>query len=169
MDISQSKAWHYQRALAELRGFGIDIVPEACNPNTLWGAYIRIDEASYAPFVQAYWDGVTVPAQTPESRLDPKLLIVAPGQRLSLQYHHRRSEYWRVVCGPVTVVTGADGDNLEEKIYNVGDVLYLPIGMWHRLIGLDAWGLVAEIWASTDVANPSDETDIVRISDDFGR
>jgi hypothetical protein len=29
--------------------------------------------------------------------------------------------------------------------------------------------LVAEIWQHTDPENPSDEDDIVRVSDDFGR
>ena len=39
----------------------------------------------------------------------------------------------------------------------------------HRLIGLDGWGIVAEIWRHTDAENPSDEDDIVRVQDDFGR
>jgi hypothetical protein len=45
----------------------------------------------------------------------------------------------------------------------------LPIGQRHRLIGLDQWGVVAEIWQHTDSENPSDESDIVRLQDDFGR
>jgi hypothetical protein len=39
----------------------------------------------------------------------------------------------------------------------------------HRLIGLDSWAIVAEIWQHTDIENPSNEEDIVRIQDDFGR
>jgi hypothetical protein len=34
---------------------------------------------------------------------------------------------------------------------------------------LDGWGIVAEIWRHTDVENPSNEEDIVRVQDDFGR
>jgi mannose-6-phosphate isomerase len=37
------------------------------------------------------------------------------------------------------------------------------------LVGLDQWGVVAEIWQHTDVTNLSDESDIVRLQDDFGR
>jgi hypothetical protein len=40
--------------------------------------------------------------------------------------------------------------------------------MRHRLIGLDDFGVVAEIWQHTD-AIPSDEEDIIRVQDDFGR
>ena len=42
-------------------------------------------------------------------------------------------------------------------------------GERHRLIGLEGWGIVAEIWQHTDPENPSDEDDIVRLQDDFGR
>lgn len=31
------------------------------------------------------------------------------------------------------------------------------------------WGVVAEIWQHTDKDNPSNEDDIVRVQDDFGR
>ncbi|MCU0327251.1 MAG: phosphoheptose isomerase, partial [Spirosomaceae bacterium] len=39
----------------------------------------------------------------------------------------------------------------------------------HRLVGVNEWGIIAEIWQHTDPKNPSDENDIVRVQDDFGR
>lgn len=39
----------------------------------------------------------------------------------------------------------------------------------HRLVGLNDWGMVAEIWQHIDANNPSDENDIIRVQDDFGR
>ena len=39
----------------------------------------------------------------------------------------------------------------------------------HRLVGLSNWGIIAEIWQHTDPEKPSDEEDIVRVQDDFGR
>ncbi len=36
-------------------------------------------------------------------------------------------------------------------------------------MGLDTFGIVAEIWQHTDPTNPSEEDDIVRLQDDFGR
>ena len=41
-------------------------------------------------------------------------------------------------------------------------------GERHRLIGLEDYGFVAEIWQHTD-SIPSDEEDIVRVQDDFSR
>ena len=43
----------------------------------------------------------------------------------------------------------------------------LQQGERHRLIGLHGRALVAEIWQHTDANHPSDEDDIVRVSDDF--
>ena len=51
----------------------------------------------------------------------------------------------------------------------MGDVIQLKQGERHRLVGLDGWGIIAEIWRHTDEAKPSDEEDIVRVQDDFGR
>ena len=50
-----------------------------------------------------------------------------------------------------------------------GDTIRLKQGERHRLIGVDNWGIIAEIWQHTDAVNPSNEDDIVRVQDDFGR
>ena len=55
------------------------------------------------------------------------------------------------------------------EIYQEGDQIIIEQGERHRLIGLDDHCLVAEIWQHTDAENPSDEADIVRVQDDFGR
>jgi hypothetical protein len=36
-------------------------------------------------------------------------------------------------------------------------------------VGLNEWGVLAEIWQHINPAHPSDEDDIVRVQDDFGR
>lgn len=169
MNKSETKAWLYQRTLAEARGFGLKVVEEHSSADKPWGAYIRIAEESLPTFFAAYWNGVDVPQPSSNLRLDPKILIVAPGARLSLQYHHRRGEHWRVMDGPVNVVTGQDEASLKDTISQPGDVLRIPCGMWHRLVGLDVWGRIAEIWEHTDAAKPSGEDDIVRVQDDYGR
>jgi mannose-6-phosphate isomerase len=50
-----------------------------------------------------------------------------------------------------------------------GQEIRLAQGQRHRLQGLDAWGVLAEIWQHTNDQQPSDENDIVRVQDDFGR
>ena len=50
-----------------------------------------------------------------------------------------------------------------------GDEIKLSQGERHRIIGTDKYAIVAEIWIHTNKDNPSDEDDIVRIKDDYGR
>ena len=59
----------------------------------------------------------------------------------------------------------------ENEIINLakGVIIELWQGESHRLIGTENWGIIAEIWRHTDAENPSDENDIVRVQDDFGR
>lgn len=55
------------------------------------------------------------------------------------------------------------------NIFEDGNMVEMELGTRHRLVGLDDWGIVAEIWVHRFPENPSDEEDIRRISDDFGR
>lgn len=101
--------------------------------------------------------------------MSPKILIVAPEKRLSWQYHQRRAEIWRVIQGQVGLKRSANDIEGELELLNVGDTITLQQGERHRLIGLDDYAVIAEIWQHTDANHPSDEDDIVRVQDDFGR
>jgi len=94
---------------------------------------------------------------------------VAPGTRLSWQYHHRRSEIWRVLSGRVGVVRSLTDEEGPLMELAEGDQVRLAVEERHRLVGLDGWGILAEIWRHEDAANPSNEDDIVRVSDAYGR
>jgi mannose-6-phosphate isomerase-like protein (cupin superfamily) len=97
------------------------------------------------------------------------LLVVEPHKRLSWQYHNRRAEVWRVVRGPVGVKRSDTDDEGELITYQQGEEIALLQGERHRLIGLENWGVIAEIWQHTHADSPSDEEDIIRVQDDFGR
>lgn len=131
-----------------------------------WGGYLRIDESQIDMFTAVFFKGVEVRVQ---GKLTPKILFVAPHQRLSWQYHHRRTELWRVVTGPVQAEKSVTDAETPPTSYAVGDLIDLGPQVRHRLIGADSWGVVAEIWQHTDPTNPSNEQDIVRVQDDFGR
>lgn len=163
------KKWLFDRLMAEARGFGLEVLEELSSFDRPWGGFLRFSEQCLPQFYAAYWQEIKVPRHDEGLRLDPKILLVAPGARLSLQYHHRRSEHWRVLDGPVKIEIGPDGSRLESLVFQTGEVVRIPCGAWHRLQGLQCWGRVAEIWHSVDPNNPSDEDDIVRVQDDFGR
>ena len=101
--------------------------------------------------------------------MSPKILIVKPAARLSWQYHNRRAEIWQIYKGSTGIIRSNTDTENEMEIYDEGDQIVLEQGERHRLIGLDDYCVVAEIWQHTDVDHPSDEEDIIRVQDDFGR
>jgi len=149
----------------QIEGFNV-ITRDETRP---WGGFFVIDEDQAQQFADTYFDGLDVDSLKIGGKLSPKVLIVAPNTRLSWQYHHRRAEIWQVVSGTVGIKTSATDEEGEVKTYQPTDQIKLQQGERHRLIGLEDWGVVAEIWQHTDAENPSDESDIVRVQDDFGR
>lgn len=134
-----------------------------------WGGFFVIAEEQAQQFADAYFEDLEVSSLKISGKLSPKILVVAPEKRLSWQYHHRRAEIWRVIQGQAGVKRSNDDIEGELEILNVGDTITLQQGERHRLIGLQDYAVIAEIWQHTDAKNPSDEDDIVRVQDDFGR
>lgn len=140
------------------------------NDEKPWGAYWRFEDQEIEKFATIFFPEIVDEIQDKEGSLSPKFLLVAPNKRLSWQYHFRRSELWKVVQGVVGVKV-SESDEEPEEVQKLlrNDTITLKKEARHRLIGLDGWGLVAEIWVHEDNQKPSDEEDIVRISDDFWR
>jgi mannose-6-phosphate isomerase len=135
-----------------------------------WGGFFVLDEAEAEKFISLYFPHLTKDDLTISGKLSPKILVVGPNKRLSWQYHHRRAEIWKLIGGVAGVVTSDTDHEKETTHLKIGDIVQLKKGERHRLIGLeDGWGIVAEIWQHTDAENPSNEDDIVRLQDDFGR
>jgi mannose-6-phosphate isomerase-like protein (cupin superfamily) len=134
-----------------------------------WGGFFVIAEEQAQEFANQYFDGLDVTTLKRGGALSPKILVVAPEKRLSWQYHHRRAEIWRVIQGQVGLKRSDNDTEGELEILNVGDTITLQQGERHRLIGLGDYAVIAEIWQHTDATHPSDEEDIVRVQDDFGR
>lgn len=137
--------------------------------NRPWGGFYYIDESQAPMFIQTYFPHVNLSDFEGFSKLSPKILLVAPNARLSWQYHHRRSEIWTVIGGNAAIVISDTDEQTDQKPLPLGSVVSLKQGERHRLVGVDEWGIIAEIWQHTDPQNPSDEDDIVRVQDDFGR
>ena len=133
-----------------------------------WGAFLVIEEEEAQGFANRFFNRIDVVTLRINGKLSPKILIVKPEARLSWQYHHRRAEIWQVYKGEVGIIR-SDNDTEGELIrFKEGEQVRLAQGERHRLIGLEDYGIVAEIWQHTD-SIPSDEKDIVRVQDDFKR
>lgn len=134
-----------------------------------WGGFFVIDEEQAPRFAEKFFSHIPFEDLKISGKLSPKILIVAPEKRLSWQYHHRRAEIWKVLQGEVGVITSNTDEEGELQKLLPDTTITLQQGERHRLVGLNDWGVLAEIWRHTDANNPSDEDDIVRVQDDFGR
>ncbi len=134
-----------------------------------WGGFFVIEESQAKVFAANFFPHLKMSEIQITKKLSPKILVVAPNRRLSWQFHDRRAEIWRVIGGTVGVITSKTDEEGFVQEFSSGKFIQLNKGERHRLIGLDSWGIVAEIWQHTDPENPSDEEDIVRLQDDFGR
>jgi mannose-6-phosphate isomerase len=96
-----------------------------------------------------------------ESHYKVKKIEVKPGQRLSLQYHHKRSEVWVVVQGEGIITRGEDLIRVQK-----GSFVDIPIKAKHRVENTGS-----EMLVFIEVQNGEylGEDDIVRIEDDYKR
>lgn len=134
-----------------------------------WGGFFVIDEAQAQKFAELFFPDVELSTLRIGGKLSPKILMVQTDKRLSWQYHHRRAEIWKLVAGTAGVIISETDEEGPLKKLQLGEIIRLRQGQRHRLVGLDGWGMIAEIWQHTDAGEPSDEDDIVRLQDDFGR
>ena len=89
-----------------------------------------------------------------------KIITVDPGERLSLQRHERRAEFWQVLDGHLDVT-------VDDRAWSVetGEQVWVPTGAVHRMGNSSTRpGRVLEIGYGE-----FDEQDIVRLEDDYQR
>lgn len=115
--------------------------------------------ASVHQTVHRPWGSYTVLEDADDCKV--KRLTVKPGQVLSLQLHHRRSEHWTVVEGTAKVRVGE-----KEFLLSRNESTYIPMNTVHRL----------ENPTDTDIhlievqcGDYFGEDDIVRLEDRYGR
>ena len=95
-----------------------------------------------------------------------KTLSVNPGQRLSLQYHNHRSEYWTVLSGAGAAYVG-DQDNILQPVdISQGSTLYIAKGAHHRV---SCTGTSPLVIMEAQIGDYVGEDDIVRLQDDYVR
>jgi mannose-6-phosphate isomerase len=168
LDRKREKSEIFETINNYLKSEGLNIVN--FDDQRPWGGFFVIDEKQAALFISKYFDHLSLSDFSGFEKLSPKILVVAPEMRLSWQYHHRRAEIWKLIFGEAGVAISDSDEEKVPKTLKIGEIVELACGERHRLLGLNnQYGVVAEIWQHTDKNNPSDEEDIVRVQDDFGR
>tara|TARA_Y100000385_G_scaffold288524_1_gene355354 strand:+ start:465 stop:845 length:381 start_codon:yes stop_codon:yes gene_type:complete len=90
-----------------------------------------------------------------------KRITVDPNQRLSYQYHHKRSEVWTVVSGMLTIILD------DDKLFRgKGQSVRIRQGDRHR-----AWNETNKpvVFIEVQTGTYFGEDDIIRIEDDYKR
>jgi mannose-6-phosphate isomerase len=168
LSLSGDRAEVFSSVASYLSKSGFTVVSH--DFNRPWGGFFVLDESQAQAFSKKYFPDVDFSSLKISGKLSPKILMVDANKRLSWQYHHRRAEIWKLVAGVAGVVTSETDQQGSVHQLKVGEIIRLKQGQRHRLVGLSGgWGMIAEIWQHTDGSNPSDESDIVRVQDDFGR
>ena len=90
-----------------------------------------------------------------------KLIKVNPGQKLSVQYHHHRSEHWIVVAGTASVTKGENSFVLQKN----QSISIEPL----EIHSLGNNGHEDLLLIEVQIGSETSEDDIVRIEDRYGR
>lgn len=94
-------------------------------------------------------------------RYQVKRITVKPGEKLSVQMHHHRSEHWIVVSGTAKVYKGQ-----EQLLLTENQSVYIPVGEIHALENPGRIPLkLIEVQSGAYLG----EDDIVRFEDRYGR
>ncbi len=169
INATTDKSEVFSQIASELSVLGFNVETE--DQTRPWGGFFVLDEDQAQAFATLYFSHLEISEIQITNKLSPKILVVAPHKRLSWQYHFRRAEIWKVIADTTVGVKISNTDEQSDEVITLesGSFIQMDKGERHRLIGLDGWGVVAEIWQHTDIGNPSNEEDIVRLQDDFGR
>jgi mannose-1-phosphate guanylyltransferase/mannose-6-phosphate isomerase len=132
----QKDANGLKRLVAKLK----TVAPHHLKVHRPWGSYQSIDTGD---------------------RHQVKRIVVKPGNRLSLQKHHHRSEHWIVVRGTARVTV-----NELVKTVHENESIYIPIGAVHRL---ENPGKILLELIEVQTGSYLGEDDIIRIEDDYRR
>jgi mannose-1-phosphate guanylyltransferase/mannose-6-phosphate isomerase len=122
-------------------------------------ADVQHEAVSFHKTVHRPWGSFTVLEDADDCKV--KRLVVKPGQVLSLQLHHRRSEHWTVVRGAAKVRRGD-----EEFTLQANQSTYIPVNTLHRL---ENEGAEDAHLIEVQTGDYFGEDDIERFEDIYGR
>jgi mannose-1-phosphate guanylyltransferase/mannose-6-phosphate isomerase len=136
----QKDAGGLKRLVAKLKKFAPQVIESHLKVHRPWGSYQSVDNGE---------------------RHQVKRIMVKPGERLSLQKHHHRSEHWIVVRGTARVTVNETVTTVHEN-----ESIYIPMGAVHRL---ENPGKILLELIEVQTGSYFGEDDIIRLEDDYRR
>lgn len=132
-----------------LRSICADLAPSEVQPNSVKLLHRATVAKPWGKFEQFTLNEIS----------SVKVHTANPQAALSLQFHHQRDEFWRILSGAGQVVIGD-----ETKPAKAGDEFFIPRGAKHRITTADS----AIEWLEISFGE-FDENDIVRLADKYNR
>ena len=122
---------------------------------------MTLDRFSFAPRrVEKPWGWELIWADT--DAYVGKILFVAAGESLSLQFHREKDESWYVESGRARLELGDVGqETLDEEVITAGACFRYRPGTVHRITALEDTTILEVSTAHLD--------DVVRLEDKYGR
>ena len=158
---------YFKQVKKKLNTLGFNIVSK--DLERPWGGFYVIDESQTHSFIDKFFELNYFKSFQKSSKLSPKILIINPKSKLSWQYHERRKEIWKIIKGECEITKSYTNHEEEKYLVNKGDQIIIEEKQRHRLTTFENYVVVAEIWIHTKELDPSDELDIIRLSDSYGR
>jgi len=90
-----------------------------------------------------------------------KILHIAQGHKLSLQYHEQKEETIFLQNGKMLLVFEEDNGEMAEIELNPGEAHHIPVGRKHRMVAIEDCDVF-------EVSTPQ-LNDVVRLEDSYGR
>ena len=90
-----------------------------------------------------------------------KIITVKPNNKLSLQSHKHREEFWQILEGNALVEIDSNTFSLSDN-----DKIHIPLGSIHRVKNIGQQDLVIHEIQKGELLS---EEDIIRYEDDYGR
>ena len=94
-------------------------------------------------------------------RYKEKIIIIYQNQRLSLQKHNKRNEFWKIKQGLAEVTLNNKKFNLSKD-----EELFIPKQSIHRIKNIGNNNLIIK---EIQTGEYFEEDDIIRLEDDYGR
>ena len=109
--------------------------------------------------VEKPWGHELIWART--ERYVGKVLHIKKGHALSLQYHQKKDETVHVLRGKMRFQTGAEGEELKDRVLGPGESFHIPPLLRHRMIAEEDCDILE--------ASTTELDDVVRLEDRYGR
>ena len=99
-----------------------------------------------------------------DGRYVGKIIHVAAGRSISLQYHEHKEETICLISGEADIQYGPIGGDLTTRRFRPGDAIHLPPRIVHRVTAITDIA-----FAETSTAPQGWREDVVRLEDAYGR